>query len=226
LAIGLASFVLNIALIGTNPVATFYLPFSRPFELPTGAALACAWDQLRQSGAASNLRAGVGIALMARASAALDSHSAFPGWWALLPVTGGALLLSAPAAWGARHLLASPRWVWIGQISYPLDLWHWPLLAIFAIIKFAPLTLLEHGLIMRPSFLLAFATYRLVEIPIRFGRPVPLKTAVLTGAMALVALAGGVVFERGGFDFRLTAENSMADVPEQSVQWRVHPVPA
>jgi hypothetical protein len=160
---------------------------------------------------------------MARASAALDSHSAFPGWWALLPVTGGALLLSAPAAWGARHLLASPRWVWIGQISYPLDLWHWPLLAIFAIIKFAPLTLLERGLIVRPSFLLAFATYRLVEIPIRFGRPAPLKTAALTGAMALVALAGGVVFERGGLDFRLPAEiRAMADVPEQSAQWRVH----
>ena len=61
-AIGLASFVLNIALIGTNPVATFYLPFSRPFELLTGAALACPWGQFSHSGAASNLRAGVGIA--------------------------------------------------------------------------------------------------------------------------------------------------------------------
>jgi peptidoglycan/LPS O-acetylase OafA/YrhL len=223
LAIGLASFVLNVALFDINPVATFYLPFTRAFELLTGAALACVWGRLGHGPTGSNFRAGAGIALIAAASAALDSHSAFPGWWALLPVTGAALLLSAPAAWGARHLLASPPLVWIGQISYPLYLGHWPLLVFFAIIKFAPLTPLECGLIVGLSFLLAFATYRWVEIPIRFGRPMPLKSAALAGAMALVALAGGVVFERGGFDFRLPAEiRAMADVPEQSAQWRVH----
>ncbi len=222
LTIALASFALNVALIGTNPVATFYLPFTRAFELLTGAALACAWSRLSHTGVASNLRAGSGIALIAAASAVLNVHSAFPGWWALLPVTGAALLLSAPAAWGARHLLASPPLVWIGEISYPLYLWHWPLLVFFAIIKFAPLTLLERGLIVGLSFLLAFATYRLVEIPIRFGRPIPLKTASLAAAMGLVALAGGIVFERGGFDFRLPVEiRAMADVPEQSAQWRI-----
>jgi peptidoglycan/LPS O-acetylase OafA/YrhL len=127
-----------------------------------------------------------------------------------------ALLLSAPEAWGARHLLASPPLAWIDQISYPLYLWHWPPLVFFA---FAQLTLLERGLIVGLSFLLAFATYRLVEIPIHFDRQIPLKTAALAGAIALVALAGGVVFERGGLDFRLLAEiRAMADVPEQSAQ--------
>ena len=52
----------------------------------------------------------------------------------------------------------------------------------FAIIKFAPLTLLERGLIVGLSFLLAWLTYRLVEIPFRFGRPSPLKTACARGA--------------------------------------------
>ena len=51
---------------------------------------------------------------MAISSALSIATAPFPGWWALLPVTGGALLLSAPAAWGARHLLVSPPWVWIG----------------------------------------------------------------------------------------------------------------
>jgi peptidoglycan/LPS O-acetylase OafA/YrhL len=221
-AIGLGSFVLNVALIGADPVATFYLPFTRAFELLTGAALACAWNRLGHGAAASNFRAGTGFVLIAAASAILSAHSAFPGWWALLPVIGSALLLSAPAAWSARRLLASAPMVWIGKISYPLYLWHWPLLVFFAIIKFAPPTLLERGLIVGLSFLLAFATYRLVEIPFRFGRPIPLKAAALAGAMALVALAGGVVFERGGFAFRLPAEiRAMANVPEQTVQWRV-----
>src|SRR5450432_1884130 len=55
--IGVASFVLNVALIGSNPVATFYLPFTRAWELLAGAGLACSWDRVSQAGPASNLRA-------------------------------------------------------------------------------------------------------------------------------------------------------------------------
>ena len=93
--------------------------------------------------------------LITAAAALLDTSSAFPGWWAILPVFGGALLLSAPNGWGCRHVLASPAMVWIGLISYPLYLWHWPLLVYFALIKFAPLTLLERGLIVGLSIALA-----------------------------------------------------------------------
>jgi peptidoglycan/LPS O-acetylase OafA/YrhL len=62
------------------------------------------------------------VALIAAAAVMLDSHRAFPGWWAVLPVAGSALLLSAPAAWVNRVVLASPPLVWIGLISYPLYL--------------------------------------------------------------------------------------------------------
>ena len=113
------------------------------------------------------------MALIAVAAVILDSHRAFPGWWAVLPVAGSALLLSAPAAWVNRVVLASPPLVWIGLISYPLYLWHWPLLVFAGIIKFGPLTLLERELILLASALLAWATYRFVEIPFRFGRPEP-----------------------------------------------------
>src|SRR3979490_2370486 len=50
--IGLSSFVLNMALIGSNPIATFYLPFTRAWELLAGAVLACVWNQVRQASAA------------------------------------------------------------------------------------------------------------------------------------------------------------------------------
>jgi len=171
--IALASFVLNVALIGADPVATFYLPFTRAWELLTGAALACGWNQISQTSRASNFRAATGFLLIAVAAAVLDPHRAFPGWWAVLPVAGGALLLSAPAAWGCRHLLASPPLVWIGLISYPLYLWHWPLLVFFSLIKFSPLTLPERELVLLASALLAWLTYRFVEKPFRFGRPSP-----------------------------------------------------
>jgi peptidoglycan/LPS O-acetylase OafA/YrhL len=221
--IGLLSFILNVALIGSNPVATFYLPFTRAWELLAGAALACSWSQVSQETRPSNLRAGLGILLIAVAAIVLDTRRAFPGWWAVLPVAGSALLLSAPAAWGCRQLLSSRPMVRIGLISYPLYLWHWPLFVFLAIIKFAPLTLLERGLIVGLSFVLAWLTYRFVEIPFRFGRPSPLKIAGLCAAMVLVAAAGGVVVEGRGFDFRLPAEiRAMTDVPEQTSQWRVH----
>jgi peptidoglycan/LPS O-acetylase OafA/YrhL len=221
--IGVASFALNVALIGENPVATFYLPFTRAWELLAGATLACGWSGISQTEMASNWRAGIGIALVAVAAAILDTNRAFPGWWAVLPVAGGALLLSAPHAWGCRHVLASPATVWVGLISYPLYLWHWPLLVFFALIKFAPLTLLERGLIVGLSIALAWATYRLVEIPFRFGRPSPARLLSLGGGMALIAVAGAIVVADRGFEFRLPDEiRGMTEVATQSSKWRVH----
>jgi peptidoglycan/LPS O-acetylase OafA/YrhL len=220
--IGVASFVLNVALIGSNPVATFYLPFTRAWELLAGAVLACGWSRVSQTGAASNWRAAGGLALIAVAAAILDTHSAFPGWWAVLPVAGAALLLSAPEAWICRTVLASRPLVWIGLISYPLYLWHWPLLVFFGLIKFAPLTLLERGLIIGLSFALAWLTYRFVESPFRFGRPRRFKIAGLCAVMVLIVMAGGVVVQGRGFDFRLPPEiREMASVPTQASQWRV-----
>jgi peptidoglycan/LPS O-acetylase OafA/YrhL len=222
-SIGLASFVLNVALIGSDPVAAFYLPFTRAFELLAGAGLACAWDKFSQTATASNWRAGVGIALIAIAAIVLDPHRAFPGWWALLPVAGSTLLLSAPAAWSCRNLLASPPMVWIGQISYPLYLWHWPLLVFFAVIKFEPLTLIERELILLLSALLAWATYWFVERPFRFGRPLPIKAFALCAGMVVVAIAGTAVVESRGFGVRLPPEiRAMAEVPVQSAKWRIH----
>src|SRR6195256_3000296 len=79
--LGVGSFLLNVALIGSDPVATFYLPFTRAFELLAGAVLARGWNRVSQSGAASNLRAVIGVGLIAVAAAVLDAHRAFPGWW-------------------------------------------------------------------------------------------------------------------------------------------------
>jgi peptidoglycan/LPS O-acetylase OafA/YrhL len=221
--LGVASFVLNVALIGSDPVATFYLPLTRAWELLAGGALACGWSRVSQTGTASNLRALVGFLSIAAAAAILDPHRAFPGWWAALPVAGAVLLLSAPKAWGCRQVLSRPSLVWIGLISYPLYLWHWPLLVFFAIIKFAPLTLLERGLIVGLSVALAWLTYRFIELPVRFGRPGAGRIFALSAAMVLIAVAGGAIFEGRGFDFRLPPEiRAMVDVPEQSAQWRVH----
>jgi peptidoglycan/LPS O-acetylase OafA/YrhL len=221
--IGVASFVLNVALIGSNPVATFYLPFTRVWELLAGAVLAGGCNQISQTSAASNWRASSGLLLIAVAAGVLNTNRAFPGWWAVLPVAGAALLLSAPGAWICRTVLASRPLVWIGLVSYPLYLWHWPLLVFFGVIKFSPLTLLERELIAGLSFVLAWLTYRFVEKPFRFGRPGPLRIAGLCAGMVSVAVAGVAVVQGHGFDFRLPPQiREMASVPVQASQWRVH----
>ncbi len=66
--LGIASFVLNVALIGSNPEATLYLPFTRAWELLAGGALACGWAHVPQTGAASNKRAVAGLLLIAVAA--------------------------------------------------------------------------------------------------------------------------------------------------------------
>ncbi len=221
--LGAGSFLLNVALIGSDPAATFYLPFTRAFELLAGAVLARGWNGISQTNAAGNLRALIGVGLIAVAAAVLDPHRAFPGWWAILPVAGAALLLSAPGAWFCRVVLASPPLVAIGLVSYPAYLWHWPLLVFFTIIKFNPLTLLERELILLASGLLAWVTYRYVEKPFRFGAPSPRRIFALCAGMVLVAVAGSAIVSGRGFDFRLPAEmRAMANVPTQNAKWRIH----
>jgi peptidoglycan/LPS O-acetylase OafA/YrhL len=221
--LGGLSFALNVAMIGPDPVATFYLPFTRAWELLAGGALAIGWGRIGHGAAASNLRALAGVVLIAVAAFLLDPNRAFPGWWALLPVTGAALMLSAPMAWGAKRLLSSPIFVWFGLISYPLYLWHWPLRVFFTAIKFNEITLIERWLSIGLSILLAWATYRFIETPIRFGRPSAAKPLWLCGGMITVALAGAIVVGNAGFDVRLPPQiRAMASVTTQSGQWRVH----
>jgi len=90
-------------------------------------------------------------------------------------------------------------------------------------IKFRPLTLLERDLILLASTLLAWATYRFVEMPFRFGIPGRRKMFGLGAGMTMVALAGIAVIWGRGFDFRLPPEiRAMASVPTESFKWRFH----
>lgn len=208
LAIALASFVYNLYMVGRDADAAFYSPLTRFWELMMGGMLAY-WYMHRRPAAATpgNWRSAVGLILIAGSVLLLSKNNVFPGVWALFPTLGAALIISAaPGAWVNRYILGHPVMVWVGVISYPLYLWHWPLLA-FARIDEGHATgpvvrLTELAL----SFPLAWLTYRLIENPIRRSRS-PRPVIALAVSMALIFCVGSVTFLKSGFEFRAAARN-------------------
>jgi len=177
LAIGLASFAFNLYGISIDPVATFYSPLTRFWELLIGALLAyVAVFQVRypklevHSITQANTLSWMGCALFVAGLLLINKDSGFPGAWALLPTLGAALMIKAgPTAWFNKVVLGNSVLVWLGLISYPLYLWHWPLLSFARILSSSvPELEIRIGVVVL-SILLSWLTYRFVEKPIRFG---------------------------------------------------------
>ena len=165
------SFYLNVQWTATRPTAAFYLPLTRFWELTVGAALAM-WQQggaaRRPAPGAASALSLLGLVLLAAPMLLLRRDTPFPGWPALLPVLGSALLIGAgPAAWVNRQLLARPAMVWLGLISYPLYLWHWPLLAYGHLAGGGPLPPASALALLALALLLAWITTHRLETLVR-----------------------------------------------------------
>jgi len=168
--IAAVSFAANIYLIlSGHPTAAFYLPFSRFWELMVGGVLAYVVlhrPQLIERH--KDAQSFMGFALILAGLLLLNKGRDFPGWWALLPTMGAFFIISAgPSSWLNEKLLANKPMVWIGLISYPLYLWHWPILAFLRIVYVDITNIAKLGAVVA-AFSLACLTYYFVEKPIRF----------------------------------------------------------
>ncbi len=157
------------------------------------------------------------------ALALLSHNTPYPGWAALLPTLGALLLISAGGSWFNRHVLSAGPVVFVGLISYPLYLWHWPLLTFALILREEEPSSLVRWAVVVVSFVLAWLTYRLVELPIRFGNT-PLAVPILCVTMALIGVAGIVTVKYNGFRLRLPEPiRQLRDgAPNFDVDYRLH----
>jgi peptidoglycan/LPS O-acetylase OafA/YrhL len=221
--IGLASFALNIALVHGHPSFTFYLPLTRFWEFIAGALLACGYLYGRTvalqmpslfSGLPSrDVSAAIGM-LLILAGISFAREDAFPGWWALLPVFGTFYIVGAGSqAWLNRAVLANPKLVFIGLISYPLYLWHWPLLVLartairneYGNEYLRTTAIIAVGL----TFLFSWLTYRFIEQPIRArrsGYAARRSTAALAASLVVIAVGGFGIAQIGGLTIRYPKE--------------------
>jgi len=194
--VALVSFGINLYLADSDPTGAFYSPLSRFWELMIGGLLAHL--NLHHRGLIArhgNSQSILGLALLVASLALLNADRAFPGWWGLLPTLGTFFIISAgPNALVNRYLLSRNGMVWIGLISYPLYLWHWPLISFAHIVTNGdPAKGLLAGLVL-VAVLLAWLTYRFVETPVRTNHSSTLAPWSLLGVMALLLLLGLLVF--------------------------------
>ncbi len=187
LALLVLSFAANLAGLQQHPSATFFLPHSRFWELLAGAWLAS------RPPLPGVLRAGLawlGLTLLLAGVFLLDRDVAFPGYAALLPVLGAAGLIAAGPGTAPNRLLGRQPWVFLGLISYPLYLWHWPLLSFPRILAGGePDWELRLAAVLL-ALLLAWLSYRYWERWLRFHpwRRLPLALLGAGLLLALVAL--------------------------------------
>jgi peptidoglycan/LPS O-acetylase OafA/YrhL len=209
---------LNVLYIERYPTLAFYLPVTRVWELACGSLLALVSRTWTVRGRwIPEVLSWSGLALLGAAFLVLVDRSSAPGWWNLLPVGGTTLLIAAGRESSlSRFVLSSRPFVFVGLISYPLYLWHWPLLSFTHIIG------LTSGrttlLCLLLAFLFSWLTYRYVERPIRGATRFGGRVAVVCAALALLGVAGLLIM-RGLLPGRLSGSH-LAPVRQAMADWQ------
>jgi len=195
----IASFVVNIYLSFYYPEAAFFLPIPRFWELAIGGILAYIHAyKSKYAFCFSNLKSVVGFLMLAAGFLYIDRGLSFPGYWVLLPVFGAFFIISAGDNAVLNKMLLSNRiMVNFGLISYPLYLWHWPLLSYSRIVYDQPSVELRFGLVII-SFILAYLTFNLIEKRVRRSKS-RYKALILLLLSAMILILAVFVISNKGF---------------------------
>jgi peptidoglycan/LPS O-acetylase OafA/YrhL len=195
------SFLANIVIVRSDPEAAFYLPLTRAWELAAGALIAIKNPMALISVGIQNMLGLASLTTIAVTTACYSSTTTYPGIAAVAPAVAASTLIMTKAS-RINRFLSNRLAVAVGLISYPLYLWHWPLLTMATIFKASFLRLAECGLVVAASLVLSWLTYIYVERPIRFARRNRWQLAFLVTSMAVTASIGALAIING-FAFRI-----------------------
>jgi peptidoglycan/LPS O-acetylase OafA/YrhL len=207
---------ISLALYGglsaSDPSAAFFMPWARFWQPMAGAVVAILFIDksalTAAPGTRQHLASVLGLGLIVGAILWADDPSPYPWLRAVVPTAGAAMVIAAgPAAVVNKHLLSRRGCVLIGLISYPLYLWHWPLFSFLDIVAPPGPMRVYKLLAAMLSLVLATATYRWLEKPIRRPPVGGVRWLIVGSVMCLLAgvgvvLSGGFAQARGPWGIR------------------------
>lgn len=204
------SFALNVNSIEVDPTKTFYLPQYRFWELAVGGILS--WIVLYESSIPTKFQnseenfflrifskerckegaAFLGLVVLLHVFDKFNKETVFPGINALIPVSATAFIIFAGSnSFINRRLLSNKILVWFGLISFPLYLWHWPILSFARIIYGGEPSKGFRLLAVAVSILLSWLTVKVIENPFRFGnKNTGFKVTILCLSVFVIGISG------------------------------------
>ncbi|MEI3844952.1 MULTISPECIES: acyltransferase family protein [unclassified Microbacterium] len=216
------SFVFCVVFTITDPAPAYFVTFGRMWQFGVGALIALVPLLRVRHAVGSFLLGWAGIAALLYATFTFDGQTPFPGYMAAVPTLGAAAVIAASNTdrwWYPTRILSIRPAQFVGDISYSLYLWHWPLIVIAPSVPFWGLTIYHRVSLLVLCFVLAWLTKRFVEDPVRGWKVLTRRPARVTlwsslAGMVVVALVAGTawfanapLYERGTRDIAELQQN-------------------
>jgi peptidoglycan/LPS O-acetylase OafA/YrhL len=166
-AITTLSFIFSLYLTSSAPIWAFYSLPTRAWELGTGA-LFIPKSLIERRTTLASVAVWLSLLALIYGTFSFSDKTPFPGTSALLPTVATAMAIAFISSWPPiLNDLSKLRIVqWLGEISYPFYLWHWPLLVLPSTRFGRPLTIVETAVLIALTALAADLTHRFIEKPI------------------------------------------------------------